>query len=349
MEKTVVDILKTGVELGASDIHLTVFRPPIYRVDGKLTIPPGADVLTSEDVKRLGEEMIPNERYRKIFQEEGQVDFSNAVSGIGRFRVNLFMQRGSYAAAIRIIPIKVPQLSSLGLPPVVNELAKIEKGLILVTGTTGSGKSTTLAAIIDLLNHTRNLNIVTLEDPIEYLHRHGTCVINQREIGSDTASFALGLRAALRQDPDVILVGEMRDLETISIAITAAETGHLVLASLHSGSAAQTIERIIDVFPPHQQPQISIQLSTALQGVICQQLIPALNGKGRVVAAEVMVVTPAIRNLIRENKSHQIYSAIQTGAALGMVTMDKSIKSLYQQKKISYEEASRRLSVNETL
>lgn len=349
MEKSALDIFKTGVELGASDIHLTVFRPPIYRVNGKLTILPGTEVLTSEDVERIGEEIMPNERFRETLKQEGQVDFSNAMPGIGRFRVNMYMQRGSCAAAVRIIPINIPQLSSLGLPPVVNELAKIEKGLILVTGVTGSGKSTTLAAMIDLLNHTRSLSIITLEDPIEYLHRHGTCVINQREVGADTASFALGLRAALRQDPDVILVGEMRDLETISTAITAAETGHLVLASLHSGSAAQTIERIIDVFPPYQQSQISIQLSTALQGVICQQLIPALNGQGRVVAAEVMVVTPAIRNLIRENKGHQIYSSIQTGAALGMVTMDKSIKSLYQQKKISFEEASRRISVNETL
>jgi twitching motility protein PilT len=343
MTVTIVEILQKGVDLGASDIHLTVFRPPVYRINGRL-FSYHEEILTAEDTKRLGEEIIPNQKVRDTFNEEGQADFSNAFPGIGRFRVNLFIQRGSYAAAIRIIPIQVPQLSSLGLPPIVHQLATTEKGLILVTGITGSGKSTTLAAMIDLLNHTRRLNVLTLEDPIEYLHRHGTCIVNQREVGTDTISFAQGLRAALRQDPDVIMVGEMRDLETISTAITAAETGHLVLGSLHSGTAAQTIERIVDVFPPHQQAQITIQLAGSLQGVICQQLIPRKDGKGRVVACEVMVATTAVRNLIRENKSYQLYSTIQTGSASGMITMDNSIKNLLKQRLISVEEANKRLS-----
>ncbi len=340
--KTAVEIITKGVEIGASDVHLTVFRPPIYRVNGKLISLPDDEILKAEDTERLGEEIMPNPGIKKTLQEHGQVDFSNSFAGVGRVRVNLFTQRGSQAAAIRLIPVAIPQLSSLGLPTVVNELAMKEKGLILVTGVTGSGKSTTLAAMIDLINHTKNANILTLEDPIEYLHRHGTCMINQREVGTDAASFALALRAALRQDPDIILVGEMRDLETISTAMTAAETGHLVLGSLHSGSAAQTVERIVDVFPPHQQPQICIQLATTIQGIISQQLVPKADGNGRVVAAEVLMATPAIRNMIRENKSHQIYSAIQTGSNAGMITMDKSLKQLYQQRLISLEEATKR-------
>jgi len=340
--KTAVEIITKGVEIGASDVHLTVFRPPIYRVNGKLISLPDDEILKAEDTERLGEEIMPNLQVKNTLLEHGQVDFSNSFAGVGRVRVNLFTQRGSQAAAIRLIPVAIPQLSSLGLPTVVNELAMKEKGLILVTGVTGSGKSTTLAAMIDLINHTKNANILTLEDPIEYLHRHGTCMINQREVGTDAASFALALRAALRQDPDIILVGEMRDLETISTAMTAAETGHLVLGSLHSGSAAQTVERIVDVFPPHQQPQICIQLATTIQGIISQQLVPRADGNGRVVAAEVLMATPAIRNMIRENKSHQIYSAIQTGSNAGMITMDKSLKQLYQQRLISLEEATKR-------
>ncbi len=340
-----LEIITRGVELGASDVHLTVFQPPVFRVNGRLITTPDYHVLMEEDTQRLSQEIIPSEKVRLAIVDTGQADYSNDFPGIGRFRVNTFIQRGSWASAIRLIPIHVPQLSSLGLPPVVHKFANQEKGLILVTGVTGSGKSTTLAAMIDFMNHNKNLNILTLEDPIEYLHRHNRCIINQREIGADTKSFATGLRAALRQDPDVIMVGEMRDLETISIVMTAAETGHLVLASLHSATAAQTIERIVDVFPAHQQPQICIQLATTVQGVISQQLIPRADGQGRVVAAEVMVFTPAIRNLIRENKSHQIYSAIQTGSGVGMITMDKALKNLYQQGTITLEEARKR-SVN---
>lgn len=343
--KTAEEILKRGIEMGASDIHLTVFRPPIYRVNGRLFSIPEDEVLNGEDTIRLAKEIFPNKKIQQTLEETGQVDFSNAMPEIGRFRVNTFIQRGSWACAIRLIPIKVPHLDSLGLPEVVKDLADKEKGLILVTGVTGSGKSTTLAAMIDHMNHYKNLNILTLEDPIEYLHHHGSSIVNQREIGSDSLSFPLGLRAALRQDPDVIMIGEMRDLETIATALTAAETGHLVLASLHSATAAQTVERIVDVFPAHQVDQICIQLSNTLQGVISQQLIPRANGEGRVVATEVMIATPAIRNLIRENKGHMIYSALQTGSASGMITMDKALKTLYQQNIINLAEVQRRSTV----
>lgn len=344
---SILEIISRGVEMKASDVHITVFRPPMYRVNGQIISMAGDEALAAEDTSRLGEELIPDERVKVMLEEHGQADFSNAFPGVGRFRVNLFRQRGSMAAAIRIIPVQVPELASLGLPPIVSELACREKGLILITGVTGSGKSTTLAGMINLLNHSRNCNILTLEDPIEYLHRHGSCIINQREVGTDTFSFALALRAALRQDPDVIMVGEMRDLDTISTAITAAETGHLVLASLHSGSAAQTVERVVDVFPPHQQAQVRVQLANCLQGIISQQLVPRADHSGRLVAAEILVATPAIRNMIRENKIHQLYSAIQTGSNAGMVTMEKALKQLLQQKLISYEEASKRGAMSE--
>jgi len=347
MSKSIKEILAKAVEIGASDVHLTVFRPPVYRVNGKLISLSEDEQLSNEDTQRLGAEMIPSPKVKQYLDENGQVDFSNAIQGVGRFRINIYVQRGSYAAAIRLIPFNIPPLDSLGLPPVVRELAIKDRGLVLVTGSTGSGKSTTLAAMIDLLNHTKSNHIITLEDPIEYLHRHNSCIINQREVGTDTGSFALALRAALRQDPDIILVGEMRDLETISTAVTAAETGHLVLATLHSSSAAQTVERIVDVFPPHQMAQIRTQLSATLQGIISQQLIPRVDSKGRALACEIMVATPAIRNLIRENKSHQIYSSIQTGAAQGMVTMEKSLKSLYQKGLISLEEVNKRAGVIE--
>ncbi len=337
-----LEIVTRAVELGASDVHLTVFRPPMFRVNGRLLPFEEAEVLTADDTRRLSQEIIPNPKVEAALEVDGQADFSNSFPGVGRFRANIYVQRGSYAAALRLIPVKIPELSSLDLPNIVSELAMKEKGLILVTGATGSGKSTTLAGMINLLNNTKKSTILTLEDPIEYLHRHGTCIINQREVGTDTSSFALGLRAALRQDPDIILVGEMRDLETISTAMTAAETGHLVMASLHSSSAAGTIERVVDVFPPHQQAQIRIQLSTTLQGIISQQLIPRSDGRGRAVATEILVATPAIRNLIRENKLHQIYSSIQTGNQAGMVTMEKSLKNLYQRGIISMEEATKR-------
>jgi twitching motility protein PilT len=343
MAEGVRDIISKAVELGASDIHLTVYRPPVFRVNGRLVTVPQAARLSIEDTKRLCLEMIPNEKILNRFEEDGHVDFSISYSGLGRIRVNLYLQRGSYAAALRLIPTVVPKLETLGLPPIVRELPLRGNGLILVTGPAGSGKSTTLAAIIDLLNTEMNCTILTLEDPIEYLHRHGNCIINQREVGTDCVSFAQGLRAALRQDPDVILVGEMRDLETISTAVTAAETGHLVMATLHSSSADQAIERIIDVFPPHQQEQIRIQLANTLQGIITQQLIPRVDGKGRVLACEILVGTPAVRNLIREGKSHLIQSVIQTGASQGMISMEKSLKNLYQQGLISQGEVKKRI------
>lgn len=339
----IVEIARRGVELNASDIHLTVSRPPTFRVNGRLQSMEGAPALSPEDTFKLGEELLPHERLRQELQAKGQVDFSASLPGVGRVRVNIYTQRGSYAIAIRIIPMDVPDINLLGLPPAVLELPFKGNGLILVTGPTGSGKSTTLAAMIDLLNHNVSANVITLEDPIEYLHRHGTCIINQREVGADCADFAGGLRAALRQDPDVILVGEMRDLETISTAMTAAETGHLVMATLHAATAVQTIERVVDVFPPHQQEQIRVMLSNTLIGIVSQQLIPRTDGTGRVLACELLMANPAIRNLIRENKTHQIYSALQTGGAQGMVTMEKSLSLFVQRGLITQEEMKRRL------
>ncbi|MGE5405885.1 MAG: type IV pilus twitching motility protein PilT [Candidatus Saccharibacteria bacterium] len=343
------ELVQRANDIGASDLHITVQRQPTFRVNGTLITFPEDPILNSEDTERLANQLIPDPKLKERLLEVGQVDFSNALQGIGRFRVNLYIQRGSHAAAIRMIPFHVPKLEGLGIPPVARELAMLDRGMVLVTGPTGSGKSTTLAAMIGLLNTEKALTIITLEDPIEYLHRHDKCIINQREVGVDTNAFADALRAALRQDPDVILVGEMRDLETISTAVTAAETGHLVLASLHSSSAAQTIDRIIDVFPPHQQPQIRVQLAANLQGVIAQQLVPRSDTPGRCIALEIMVCTPAVRNLIREGKTHQISSVLQTGGAQGMVTMDKSLKSLYQAGKISYEELSKRISSKDNL
>jgi twitching motility protein PilT len=343
------EIIARGVELGASDIHLTALSPPVYRVNGSLIAWPDYSPLSQEDSKRLAEEIIPHSDLGTLLMERGQVDFANDLPGVGRIRVNTFIQRGSWASAIRLIPHHIPQLNALGLPELVEKFAQKEKGLILVTGVAGSGKSTTLAAMLDYMNRSRSLHILTLEDPIEYRHRNNRCIINQREIGSDTQSFAMGLRAALRQDPEVIMVGEMRDLESISIVMTAAETGHLVLASLHSATAAQSLERIVDVFPAHQQSQICIQLAGSLLGIISQQLIPRADGEGRVVAAEVLVATPAIRNLIRENKRHQIYSAMQTGGSSGMITMEKALKNLYQQGLITREEAQNRMDRSEDL
>lgn len=340
-------ILERSVALGSSDLHITVGRPPVFRVNGRLMTFPEDRIMTPEDTKALLEPLIPNQHLKQKLLDDGQADFSSSYPTIGRFRVNVYLQRGSYTAAFRIIPFQIPKLESLGLPPAINELMKRDRGLILVTGPTGSGKSTTLAAMINEMNHEKSLNIITLEDPIEYLHRHGTCVVNQREVGVDTSSFALGLRAALRQDPDVILVGEMRDLETISTAVTAAETGHLVLATLHSSSAAQTVDRIVDVFPAHQQSQIRIQLAANIQGILTQQLIPRQDGQGRVVAVELLLATGAIRNLIRDAKTHQIYSALQMGAGQGMLTMEKALKQLVQNGAISYEEGVGRAASKE--
>lgn len=342
--KTAEEIIAIGLAMAASDIHISVDCPPTYRINGRLFTRPGDESLQAQETRNFGEEMIPNPRIRQILEDDGQVDFAHALPGKGRLRVNVYIQGGHWAAAVRIIPNIVPDLNTLGLPATVKNLTLQERGMILVTGATGSGKSTTLAGMITLLNHYQNRHIITLEDPIEFVHRHGKCMVNQREVGRDTRSFALGLRAALRQDPDIIMVGEMRDLETISIAMTAAETGHLVLASLHSGTTVQTLDRIIDAFPPHQQVQVRMQLATSLLGIISQQLIPSRDGDCRVLAAEILIMNPAIRNLIRENKIHQIYSAIQTGSSLGMISMDKAIRVLGEQKKISSYEVNKRLS-----
>ncbi len=332
-----LDLVQIGVDRKASDIHVTVGIPPILRINGKLTRLE-QEILYPEETKELVYKSL-NEKLIKVLEEKGEVDTSFSSPGIGRFRINAYKQRGSYGMALRIIPLKIPSMEELGLPKVVSEFARLPRGLVLVTGPTGSGKSTTLASIINQINKERNCHILTLEDPIEYLHRHGNSIVNQREIGTDSEDFSNALRAALRQDPDVILVGEMRDLDTISIAITAAETGHLVFSTLHTVGSAKTIDRIIDVFPPHQQQQIRVQLSSVMQGIISQQLLPTQDEKGRIAAFEVMKTTPAINNLIREGKIHQIDTAIQTGAKFGMQTMDNSLLELYKNGKISRETA----------
>lgn len=331
------DLIKIGTEKNASDIHLTVGVPPIFRINGSL-IKYGEEALKPEDTKKMIEDIL-NERQFEELNRNGEIDTSFSSPGVGRFRVNAYRQRGSFGAALRIIPLKIPTMEELRLPKVASDLARQPRGLVLVTGPTGSGKSTTLASMIDLINHERSCHILTLEDPIEYLHKHDKSIVNQREIGSDSHSFSNALRAALRQDPDVILVGEMRDLETIGIALTAAETGHLVFSTLHTLGAAKTIDRIIDVFPPHQQQQIRIQFASTIQGIISQQLLQKTDGSGRVAAFEVMIATPAIRNLIREEKSYQIDTAIQTGAKYGMETMDNSILEYYKKGMISRETA----------
>lgn len=357
-----VDIIAQAANLKASDIHLTVGCPPAYRINGilfpanapelkgKLDVLKEEEIrpLTPEDTKALAKEIMTPEQYAR-FEQKGELDFSYGVPGVTRVRVNVFRQRGSVALVMRLLSTRIPTFQELGLPEVLGYLARRPNGLVLVTGPTGSGKSTTLAAMIDLINREKRLHIITLEDPIEYLHKHNLCIINQREIGQDTQSFASALRAALREDPDVILVGEMRDLETISIAITAAETGHLVLATLHTSSAAETIDRIIDVFPPNQQQQIRIQLANTIEGIVSQQLIPRHDKPGRVLALEILVATPAIRNLIREGKTYQIPSQIQTGARYGMQTMDTSLRLLYQKGMISKEELLNRARDPETL
>ena len=334
--------MREAVEQRASDIHLTVGVPPTLRINGalvRLNLPP----LGPADTLRLFESIAPEER-QTYFRQNGEVDFSHTIHGLSRFRVNAFRQRGSVAIAVRLIPEQVPTLDQLELPEVVANLARKPRGLILVTGPTGSGKSTTMAAMINLINEEQSCNIITLEDPIEYLHRHKKSLINQREVNADTRSFANGLRAALREDPDVILVGEMRDMDTISIAVRAAETGHLVLATLHTSDASQTIDRIIDVFPPYQQQQIRTQLSLTLQGIISQQLLPRRSGTGRAVAVEILVATPAVRNLVREGKSHQLLTVIQTGAKTGMQSMDAALRDLCRAGVVADEEALMRAS-----
>ena len=330
-----LELLRDGTDKRASDIHITVGVPIIYRINGKL-IKINEEIIKPQDTEEIVQYILTDIKLKEL-TSKGEMDTSFSSSGIGRFRINIFKQRGSYCLAIRIIPLSIPTIEELGLPDVVRDLAMLPRGLILVTGPTGSGKSTTLASMIDLINTEKNYHILTLEDPIEYLHKHKKSIVNQREIGNDSLSFANSLRAALRQDPDVILVGEMRDLETIAIALTAAETGHLVLSTLHTLGAAKTVDRVIDVFPPHQQQQIRVQFSSVIQGIISQQLLPRIDVKGRAAAFEIMIATSAIRNLIREEKTHQIDTAIQTGAKFGMQTMDNSLLNLYKKGLISQE------------
>lgn len=334
---TLEELLKYTLDNGASDLHITVGIPPTIRKNGRLEAV-GNTKLLPADTEALVRNMLSDEQWTN-YNNIGELDLSFSFQGMGRFRANVYKQRGTYCAAIRMVNLNIPSMEQLGLPDIVGELSKKTKGLILVTGPTGSGKSTTLASIIDSINFDRDCHILTLEDPIEYLHRHNKSIVNQREIGNDTHSYASALRAALREDPDVILVGEMRDIETIAIAVTAAETGHLVLSTLHTIGAANTIDRIIDVFPPHQQQQIKVQLSSVIQGVISQQLIPRKDKPGRVAAIEVMVATPAIRNLIREGKTYQINSQLQTGARFSMQTMDGSLANLYKRGLITQEDA----------
>lgn len=330
-------ILARGNELGASDVHLTVGLPPKMRVNGNLLTSEFPAMSPADTLDVLV--TVLNEHQRAIFEERGEFDMSFSVAGLGRYRVNAFKQRGTIAMAFRVVGTTVPSPEVLGVPESVIDLYQRKRGLILVTGPTGSGKSTTLAAIIDKINSCRDAHIITLEDPIEYLHPHKLSMVNQREMGIDSQSYANALRAALREDPDVILVGEMRDFETISVAITAAETGHLVLSTLHTNSAASTVDRVIDVFPPHQQQQIRIQFANVLEAVITQSLIPTADGSGRVAAFEVMHANHAIRNLIREGKSHQLESTMQTNRKMGMMTMDEAIGQLYLAGKIDREQA----------
>ncbi len=332
------EILRTASEAGASDVHITVGIPPKMRVNGKLVTMDAYPVLEQRDTHEIATAVM-NDSQRERYEEHGEVDMSYAIPGFSRYRVNIFRQRNSDAIAFRVVNTSVPSPEVLGVPSSVIDLYERKRGLILVTGPTGSGKSTTLAAIIDKVNNNRDAHIITLEDPIEYLHTHKMAMINQREIGLDSQSYNNALRAALREDPDVILVGEMRDFETISIAITAAETGHLVLSTLHTIGAASTVDRVIDVFPPYQQQQIRVQFAGVLEAVISQQLIPTRDGGGRVAAFEVMHANHAVRNLIREGKSHQLVSVMQTNRKMGMITMDESILQLYYEGKIGREMA----------
>ena len=335
------EILEIAKSMEASDIHLIVGKAPIFRVHGEIVELQNGERMMPEDAQRLIYTIL-NDAQQKAFEEKKELDFSFGINTLGRYRANIHMQRGTVAAAIRTITTDIPDLSSLGLPKTVEQFANVNNGLVLVTGPTGSGKSTTLAAIIDRINTNTAQHIITVEDPIEYLHRHKKSVVEQREIKTDTESFSSALKYAMRQDPDVILIGEMRDLETIEAALTAAETGHLVFATLHTNDAAQTIDRIVDVFPTNQQEQIRLQLSVSLKGVVAQQLIPRIDKKGRVLAVEVLVGTPAVGNLIREAKTHQIYSMIETGARFGMKSMESSLKELYEKRFISFDDMAKR-------
>ncbi|MGD8374052.1 MAG: type IV pilus twitching motility protein PilT [Candidatus Woesebacteria bacterium] len=330
-------LLEEVIRKRASDLHLQVSVPPMLRVDGRLIPIAGYQLLSEEDVEALVFAILDDEQ-KQILLKDKEFDFSFAFGDLGRFRVNAFHERGNMAAALRLIPNEIKSTAELGLPLIVNNFAKYPRGLVLVTGPTGSGKSTTLAALIDQINSEKSHHIITIEDPIEFTHKSKRSVVVQREVHYDTYSFSAALRSSLRQDPDVVLIGEMRDLETISAAITIAETGHLVFATLHTNSAAQSIDRMIDVFPPHQQPQIRAQLSNILMSICSQRLIPAIGG-GRIAAAEVLIATPAVRNIIREGKSHQLDAVIQTGAEQGMQSMDRTLVGLVQAGTITYDEA----------
>lgn len=336
---TSLDLLLTQtVDMGGSDLHLTVGIPPCLRLHGSLMPLPGWPNLEPDDTQRLVHSALNDEQWRH-FSRDHEMDTAYGVPGVSRFRVNVYRQRGSVGAVFRVIPHKIPRLEDLGLPLSIEKFAQLPRGLVLVTGPTGSGKSTTMASLLDVANRTRSGHIMTIEDPIEYMHMHQKCLVNQREVGVDTANFAVALKHVLRQDPDIILVGELRDLETTSVAVTAAETGHLVLATLHTQSASQTIERLIDIYPSHQQSQIRAQLSNCLQGVVTQALAPRKDGTGRVAITEVMVVNPAIRNLIREAKTYQIPTVIQSSGELGMVTFDQSLANAFIEQLISKQAA----------
>jgi twitching motility protein PilT len=340
---TLHSLLKTMVERGGSDLHVTTNSPPQIRIDGKLT-PLDFPPLTAPETKQLAYSVLTDAQKHR-FEENLELDLSFGIKGLARFRGNVFNQRGATAAVYRQIPYEILGFKELGLPAVIEEICNKPRGLVLVTGPTGSGKSTTLAAMIDKINRERHEHIITIEDPVEFLHQHKSCVVNQRELHADTHSFANSLKSALRQDPDVVLIGEMRDLETIESALRIAETGHLTFGTLHTNSAAQTINRIVDVFPSHQQPQIRAQLSFVLEGIICQALLPKASGKGRAMAMEILVPNPAIRNLIREDKVHQIYSMMQTGQSkYGMQTFNQSLAVLYFKKAITLQTALARSS-----
>src|SRR5215510_5702282 len=347
MAATMHDLLTIMIERGASDLHITTGTPPQIRLHGKLAPLTQFERLTPQDTQRLAYSVL-NEAQKQKYEEDNELDLSFGIQGLARFRCNVYRQRGAVAAAIRVIPIKIRSFDELGLPAVVEQLADRPKGLILVTGPTVSGKSTTLAAMVDKINNERTEHIMTIEDPIEFVHHHKKCLVNQREVFSDTQSFKNALKYILRQDPDVVLVGEMRDLETIAAALTIAETGHLTFGTLHTNSCAQTMNRIIDVFPTSQQAQVRAQLSLVLEGVLSQTLIPKVGG-GRVMSLEIMVATPAIRNLIREEKIHQVYSAIATGQKFGMQTMNQSLADLTKRRLITKEDALNRSTLVEEL
>ena len=340
-ETMIPDLLDVVLQRGASDLHLTSGSPPVIRYLGDLMRLEEYPVLDPQALRTMVYAII-SQKQRERLEQNLELDMSYSLPGKARFRVNVYFQRDSIGAAFRMIPFEIKPLQDLGLPPVVAEFARLPRGFVLVTGPTGSGKSTTLASLVDIVNSERACHIMTVEDPIEFLHRHKSSIVNQRELGSDTHSFSEALKHVLRQDPDVILVGEMRDLETIQTAITAAETGHLVFATLHTQDAPQTVDRIIDVFPPHQQQQVRVQLSTTLQGVVTQQLLQTADGRGRAVASEVLVATPAVRHLIREGKVHQIYSVMQAGGRYGMRTMDASLAQLVKAGKITQQLALER-------